>query len=179
MHGEHGNDTQSHWQDDHRPEQRFFRCPVPPEDAAATLRFSGTKLTVELQESSIDGFAVLVQQNQVSKLRLGPRWVLQSASERCEVWPQWLYCASDGRVQIGLRRLQDLTSAPRPRWFPRLGRARPREIDHTLVFASLVLLVALAISLPGLGDVLGTAPWIEKTVRELFAGSAGWLRRGV
>lgn len=172
------NARESGWKDVHEPERQFFRCPVPTEHSAATLRVSGVKIPVELHESSIDGFAVLVQQKYTGRLRLGPRWVLQSASERSEVCPQWLYCAPDGRVQVGLRRLQDLTPAPKPRWLPRLGRSRPRDTDYTLVFAALVLIIGLAVSLPGLGDVLGTAPWIEQTVQDLLGGSLNRISRG-
>jgi hypothetical protein len=159
-----------------QPERQFFKCPIPAEQSAAVLCFSRMKIPAELQESSIDGFSVLVQQQHAGQLRLGPRWVLQSVNERSEVYPQWLYCAPDGRVQIGLRRLQDLT--PKARWFPRLGRSRPREIDHSLLFVSLVLLILLAISLPGIGDLLGTAPWIERTVKEFLGGSLGRVSRG-
>lgn len=80
-----GTGLERHWEDKHRPEQRFFRCPVPIEKSAATLRFSGIKIPVELHEASLDGFAVMVQPKYVSKLRLGPRWVLQSSTERSEV----------------------------------------------------------------------------------------------
>jgi hypothetical protein len=170
-----GIDQERHWEDKHRPEQRFFRCPVPIEKSAATLRFSGTKVPVELHEASIDGFAVLVQQKHVSKLRLGPRWVLQSTNERSEVWPQWLYCAPDGHVQVGLRRLQDLTPPPKLSWRPTLGRSRQREGDPTLLFAAFILLIVLAVSLPGLGDLLGSAAWIEQTLIEIFRSASALL----
>lgn len=163
-----GINSERDWEDKHRPEQRFFRCPVPIEKSAATLRFCGTKVPVELHEASLDGFAVLVQQQHVGKLRLGPRWVLQSADERSEVWPQWLYCAPDGHVQVGLRRLQDLTPPPKMAWRPTLRRSRHRASDPTLLLAAIVLLIVLAISLPGLGDRLGSAVWIEQMLAEIF-----------
>lgn len=174
-----GNGTASerHWEDKHRPEQRFFRCPVPIEKSAATLRFSGTKIPVELHEASIDGFAVLVRPQHVSKLRLGPRWVLQSASERSEVWPQWLYCAPDGHVQVGLRRLQDLTPPPKISWRPTWRRLRHRDSDPTLLFAAIILVIVLAISLPGLGDRLGSAVWIEQTLHEIVRSVSLLLTR--
>jgi hypothetical protein len=178
MSDESENVAEDRWKANHEPERHFFRCPVPRERAEATLRISALKIPVELQESSIDGFAVLVQQKYASKLRLGPRWILQSTCDRTEVNPQWIYCAPDGRVQIGLRRLRDLTDLPKPRWFPRFSLARPRDFDHSLVFAAIVLLSGLALALPGLGDVLGTAPWIEQTAREFLGGPLNRLKRG-
>jgi hypothetical protein len=177
MHADKGNAAETRWQEQHEPERQFFRCAVASENSAATLRFSRTNVPVELHESSIDGFAVLVQQKYIKKIRLGPRWVLQTVHERTEVWPQWVYCAPDGRVQIGLRRLQDLTPAPKPKWWPRL-RSRRGELDHTLFLATLILLLVLALSLPGLGDALGTAPLIEQTLREFVGNSIGRLTRG-
>ncbi len=169
--------SERHWEDPYRPEQRFFRCPVPLERSAATLHFSGTKVPVELHEASIDGFAVLVQPQHIAKLRLGPRWVLQSADERSEVWPQWLYCAPDGHVQVGLRRLQDLTPPPKMSWFPTWRRARCRESDPTLLLVVILLLIVFALSLPGLGDHLGSAALIEQALVEIAYSLALLLTR--
>lgn len=152
-------------------ERRFFRFRVPPSQSNAVVRVGGFKIPVELQESSIDGFAVLVEKNHAAKIRLGQRWILNCKNERTEVFPQWIYCAIDGRLQVGMRRLEDLTPIPKSRFWPRIGRPGYREFDHTLVFAAMTILLFLALALPGLGDLLGTAPWIENTLRELLGGA--------
>lgn len=159
--------SEGYWEDKHRPEQRFFRCPVPIENSAATLRFSGTAVPVEVHESSIDGFSVSVKPQHMSKLRLGPRWVLQSATERSEVWPQWLYCAPDGHVQVGLRRLQDLAPPRKSRWRPRWRNRGRRATDRGLLYSVLILLAALAVCWPSLNERLQESPAAQQALRLL------------
>lgn len=154
---------------DNAAESTFFRCPVPSEQAPATLRFAKTRIEVELYEAAVDGFSVVISAKFASSLRLGPRWILENAVERSEVLPQWIYCAPDGRLQIGLRRLRDLTREPKPSLLPRIG-GRKREIDYSLVFAALVIVILVVLALPGIGDALGTAPWIERAIRTMLRG---------
>jgi hypothetical protein len=53
------------------------------------------------------------------------------------------------------------------------------------MWAGFVLCVAyavvadVALALPGLGDVLGTAPWVEQTARELLGGPLNRLKGGI
>lgn len=164
-----------YWEDRHRPEQRFFRCPVPIENSAATLHFSGTAVPVEVNESSIDGFSVSVKPQHMSKLRLGPRWVLQSATQRSEVWPQWLYCAPDGHVQVGLRRLQDLAPPQKPGWRPRWRNRGRRASDRGLLYSVLILLAALAVCWPSLNERLQQSPAAQQALRLLVSAVSGFV----
>jgi hypothetical protein len=91
----------------------FFRCPVQEEDSAASIIIRGKKIPAKLQDKSIDGFSVLIEPKHVRKLRVGPQWILKSGGEVTEVWAQWMFNAPDGRVQLGLRRLRDLTPQPK------------------------------------------------------------------
>ncbi len=145
----------------------FFRCPVQEEDSVATIVILGKKVPAKLQDKSIDGFSVLVEPKHVRKLQVGPRWILHSGNEVTEVWAQWMFNAPDGRVQLGLRRLQDLTPQPKAPWFPRIGAYRRHSGNPELMIAGLIMFGFLTLSLPGLGDKLGTAGMIQSGLAEV------------
>jgi hypothetical protein len=139
----------------------FFRCPVQEEDSAASIIIRGKKIPAKLQDKSIDGFSVLIEPKHVRKLRVGPQWILKSGGEVSEVWAQWMFNAPDGRVQLGLRRLRDLTPQPKESWFPTLLCYRKHTTNPEVFLAAAVLIAFLALSLPGIGDQLGTSGKIQ------------------
>ena len=147
------------------PDQAFFRCPVQDEDSAATILIRGRKIPVTLQDRSIDGFSVLIDPRYVRKLRVGPRWILKSGGEITEVWAQWMFNAPDGRVQLGLRRLRDLTPQPKASWFPTINSYQKHTQNPELLLAGIVLASFLTLSLPGIGDHLGTSGKIQAGLR--------------
>lgn len=153
--------------DSNASDRGFFRCPVQDENSAATILIRGKKIPVKLQEKSIDGFSILVEPRYVRKLRVGSQWVLKSGGEVTEVWAEWMFNAPDGRVQLGLRRLKDLTPQPKEPWFPRVFSYRRHTSNPELLLAGSVLTGFLALSLPGLGDQLGTAGKIQEGLKIL------------
>jgi len=160
-------------------DRSFFRCQVPNEDSAATIFIRNQKIPVLLQDKSIDGFSVLVERRYTGKLRIGPQWVLQAGDERTEVLAQWMFNAPDGHVQIGLRRLQDLTPQPKSRLFPVGSGYRKNVANPELMFSAMFIIVILGLSLPGLGDHLGTSGYIQGGLTALIeavkdAGKEFW-----
>ncbi|MGV3486198.1 MAG: hypothetical protein ACO1RT_17400 [Planctomycetaceae bacterium] len=149
------------------PEPNFFRCPVQDEDSEATIHIRGKRIPAKLQDKSIDGFTVLIDPRHVRKLRVGPQWMLKSGGEVTEVWAQWMFNAPDGRVQLGLRRLRDLTPAPKDAWFPSIFSYRKHTTNPELLLAGTVLTAFLTLSLPGVGDQLGTAGRIQAGLQVL------------
>ncbi len=145
----------------YEPDRGFFRCPVMAEDAEATILIGRMRIPVKLQDRSIEGFAVLVEPSHVRKLRVGPQWILESDGEVSEVLAQWMFNGPDGRVQLGLRRLRDLTPQSNGSWFPTIFSYRKHTTNPDLLMAAIVLIIFLAISLPGIGDKLGTSGTIQ------------------
>ncbi len=149
-------------------DRSYFRCPVQDEDSAATIVICGKRIPAKLQDKSIDGFSVLVEPKHARKLRVGPQWILRAGGEVTEVWAQWMFNAPDGRVQLGLRRLQDLTPQPKASWLPITSSYRKHTTNPELLLAGIVLAGFLALSLPGLGDRLGTSGKIQDGAKILW-----------
>ena len=156
-----------------QPEASFFRCPVQAEQSTATIRVGRRKTRATVQETSIDGFTVLVEPKYASKLKVGRPWVLEYEGARIEVHPQWFFNSPDGHVQMGLRRLRDLTPPEpiRTSLLARYGGKRYEDPSYSAaVFGGFVLALFSLTALPGLGESLGTSARIQSTVRWLIQG---------
>lgn len=143
----------------------FFRCPVQAEHNQALIRVGRRSSKAEVTETSIDGFTVTVAAKFAKRLNVGRPWVLEYDGTRTEVHPQWIFNSPDGAMQLGLRRLRDLTRPPKIQSgsiLGRIGGKRYEQPGHTAVaFGGFVLFLFSLMSLPGLGDRLGTAPRIQ------------------
>jgi len=151
-----------------KSDRGFFRCPVQDDESSATIHILGKKIPVQLQDRSIDGFSVMVEPRHSRKLQMGPQWILQAGDERVEVLAQWIFNAPDGVIQIGLRRLQDLTPQPKATWFPCHRPYRKNSSNPELLLAGVLLFLILVLSLPGIGDALGTSGTIQQGITILF-----------
>lgn len=156
-----------------RQEEAFFRCPVQEENSRAIIRVGRRKVRATIQETSIDGFTALVSPHDSAKLKVGRPWLLEYAGARIEIHPQWFFNAPDGNVQVGLRRLRDLTP-PEPIRNSLLARYGGRKYEDpsysSLAFGGFVLFLFSLMALPGLGDQLGTATRIQETLQWLVDG---------
>ncbi|MBB3208225.1 hypothetical protein FHS27_004052 [Rhodopirellula rubra] len=154
-------------------DSEFFRCPITAENSSAWLRIRRRRVNVQLQEASIDGFTILVRALDSTQLRIGEPWLLLHDGATLEVQAQWFFQAADGRVQIGLRRLRDLTPPPViGGWLPNIF-ARPKMPDYSsssLVLTCGILLMLLSLALPGVGDKLGTSTRISAAINSVFGG---------
>lgn len=151
----------------------FFRCPVQADQSKAVIRVGRRKAVATVQETSIDGFTVLVPAKSGGVLKVGRTWLLEYQGCRIEVNPEWFFNSPDGRVQMGLRRLRDLTP-PEPIRRSLLLRCTGRRYEDpsytAAVFGGFVLALFSLMSLPGLGDSLGTAHRIQSAVRWIIRG---------
>lgn len=140
-----------------------FRCPVPSDQSRGTIRIGRRKIEASIQDASIEGFTVLIEPKHAKRLAVGVPWKLEYDGALLEIQAQWFFHAPDGRVQVGLRRIRDLTEPERiGTWWPTTDNSRSAEDagSSTLAFAGFVLVLFVALALPGLGDRLGTAPKI-------------------
>ncbi|MGB7326800.1 MAG: hypothetical protein WBD31_18130 [Rubripirellula sp.] len=151
-----------------KPSSGFFRCPISSDRSKATIRVGRRKFAADVHETSIDGFTVLVSPKYSSKLKVGRPWILVYDGTRTEVHPQWMFNAPDGHVQIGLRRLRDLTRPPKVKrsLLSSIGGRKYDDPSYSAVgFGGFVLALFSLMALPGLGDRLGTSDRIQGTVR--------------
>ena len=151
----------------------FFRCPVQAEQSQGVIRVGRSRISTTVQETSIDGFTVLVEHHLASKLKVGRPWILEHEETRVEVHPQWFFNAPEGRAQIGLRRLRDLTRPMKERrsLLTRYGGGRYDDPSvSAAVYGGFVLFLFSLLALPGLGDRLGTATRIQNGFRWVVEG---------
>jgi hypothetical protein len=157
-----------------REEQEvYFRCPIPSDQAKAVLIVGRRSIPILVQEASIDAFTVLVAPKYSSKLKVGRPWTLEYDDTRTEIHPQWIFNSPDGQVQLGLRRLRDLTTQAMVRrsFLTKVGGKRYEDPSFSAAaYGGFVLFLFALMSLPGLGDRLGTAPRIERTLRWIVDG---------
>jgi hypothetical protein len=146
----------------------YFRCPVQSELADARIRCGRRLLRATVQETSIDGYTVLVAPKESRKLKVGKPWVLEFQESFTEVHPQWFFNSADGNVQIGLRRLRDVTPPPRVRQSLLVRWGGSRYADPSVssaMYGGFVLLLFSLLALPGLGDQLGTSSRIQAALK--------------
>lgn len=149
----------------------FSRFRVDTSNARAVVRDGRRKVNATVQETSIDGFTVLMSPKAASKLKVGRPWLIEHEGARIEVHPQWFFNSPDGQVQIGLRRLRDLTP-PEPIRVSLLARIGGRRCEDPSVsavaFGGFVLFLFCLMALPGLGDRLGTSDRIQNGMHWLM-----------
>lgn len=155
------------------PSSEFFRCPVSPERGEAVVRIGRRRLPVEVHEASIDGFTILVHAAQACRLTFGSAWTLNYDGAVLEVHPQWFFNAPDGNVQVGLRRLRDLT--PEPSFTGRWSGWRSRNVESThggppLVLAGTILALIVGLTWTGIGGKLAATPVIGNLVQWVGGG---------
>ena len=158
--------------------QPYYRCAVPDELSRGCLHVGWKKAIASIQETSIDGFTILVPSRFRKALRSKRRWTLEFQSAFFEVAPEWYCETKDGRVQIGLCRLSDLTKPeairrPKVAWHQRAGMHDSGYASS--IFWGLLLAAFMVLALPGVGDQLGTAPiiqssfeWILKSLNQII-----------
>lgn len=154
-------------------EHGYFRCPIQADHGRATIRVGRRKAYAQVQETSIDGFTVLVSPRDASKLKVGRSWVLEYDGTRVEVHAQWFFNSPDGHVQMGLRRLRDLTR-PEPIKISLLAQYGGKRCEDpsfsAAIFGGFVLVLFSIMAMPGLGDSLGTSSRIQDTVQWIIKG---------
>ncbi|WP_372721876.1 hypothetical protein [Novipirellula sp.] len=157
----------------HEGESSFFRCPIQESDGKAVIRIGRRRIPVVVQETSIDGFTLTVAAKHASQIQISGPWELEYADARTEVHPQWIFNAPDGNAQLAVRRLRDLTKPDpiRSTWWPTLRRNRYKQSDNSsLAFGGFVLAFIAMLGLPGIGEKLGSAHYIQAAITWVYKG---------
>jgi hypothetical protein len=161
----------------------FYRCRVAAELAAGKLRVGWHRLDVLVDEKSIDGYTIRIKPQDLAKIKFQRKaWVLEHFEERSEVHPEWFLNHSGESIQMGLRRLADVTPLPHAELSPLRCifsvRALLRRVLGTpeLLLGGAALILLMLLTLPGFGDQLGTAPRIRNGSILLMKLADGALR---
>lgn len=149
----------------------FFRCKIGEGEGKAIVKIGRRKVSVDVSETSIEGFTITVPAKQSNRIQAPGPWVLIYDGTRTEVHPQWIFNSPDGSSQIALRRLRDLTK-PKPVRSSLLVHFGGRRFDNAnnaaIAYGGFVLLFICVLSLPGFGEKLGTAGWIQDGFRSVI-----------
>jgi len=151
----------------------FFRCRVEPIRGDATICVGRKKIPATVQETAIDGFTILVAPKHASSLKVGKPWTLEHDETRIEVHPLWFFNTPDGQVQLGLRRLNDITKPEDDRnsLLIRFGGSRFRDPNcSAAAYGGIVLTLICLLALPGWGDHMGTSDRIQDGFKWLVDG---------
>lgn len=143
----------------------FFRCPIPSDKANGVIRIGRRRLRTSVQETSIDGFTVVVSAKEAPKLQIRSRWVLEHNGTEHEIHPEWFFNSTDGHVQLGLRRLRDLTQ-PGP--IRRTGVRRSigdGQGNGFVILGGAVLIGIALLSMPGVGEKIADVDSVKSLFR--------------
>lgn len=151
------------------PDRSHFRCPVVGEKGKATLRVGFTKIHATVVEASVSGYTITVKAKYAKRLARSKRdWLISYDETKVIVRAQWFSEPQDGLVRIGLHQVKDLTKPEKMKGYSLWTRLKPSFGDSdtaTVAYGGFVLFLFAALSMPGLGDRLGTSNRIQNTVR--------------
>ncbi len=147
-----------------------FRCSIAPEHSSAELRIGRRKYAVNVLDTSRDGFTLRCS-NKVANA-WGERNVrLNFRGDTWEIRRMSSYNESSEAVHVGCKRLRELTKIEEPTsglWSLFTPKLNSTTNDPTFLMFLIVAFLFACVSLPGLGDKLGTAPKIRSGVEAIF-----------
>ena len=154
-------------------ESGFFRCPIVNGRSEATIRIGLKKANATVQETSIDGYTIVVSPKYSSRLKVGKPWILEHDGTKTEVHPLWFFNTPDGNIQLGLRRLRDLTPPDKDSrsLLIRFGGSRFHDPSFSAVaYGGIVLSLICLLALPGWGEHMGTSDRLQDAFHWIMDG---------
>lgn len=146
-----------------------FRCSVAPEHSAATLSVGSRRFRVSVLDTSRKGFTVRIPTAQAQRINGKKKMVLDFAGEQWEVALKSRYIDSENATCLGFARLQDLTKIKQTSgWGFSLHTKTATQADPSFLLFLIFAFVVAAMTLPGIGDSLGTAPKVRDAVRSVI-----------
>ncbi len=143
-----------------------YKCIVSSDNSAAELRVGNKSFSVRVLDLSRDGFTIRVPNAILKKVRSKANLRLEYASELWEVACDGEFSDSSDFTNLGLLRVRDLTKLKMPSGFQfSFGAMFSLNQDPTLLLGLLLAFLAACFCLPGVGDQVGTAPKISRTVK--------------
>ncbi len=162
-------------------EHTYYRCRISDELAAGHLLVGRRRIAVKVDEKSIGGFTIRIEDRDLARLKLNKSLILEHQGERSAVHAEWFLNHTSGNVQLGLRRLADLTPPP-PQPSAIMELITPRHLLRKfadvpeLWLGTAAVLLLMGLTMPGLGDHLGTAPRVRQGSAVLIRTCDEFLR---
>lgn len=150
-------------------QEKVYRCKVVG-DAAAILQVGSKHVNCHVRETSGSGFTVGLEQKLAKKIKLGQKIELRYEDRRILVMAKAFVESVQGEARLMIETIREFE--PKERWAFRLPFSRgSRVINHEsgissgAAYGGFVLVIFCVMSLPGIGDKLGTAPRIETALK--------------
>lgn len=144
---------------------KTYRCKVFG-DSAATLIVNRKALKVDVREKAGNGFTLGINPKLAKKIKTGSQYTLQYDDRRIDIIAEAFVETVQGETRLRVGTIREFE--PKERWAFRLPFMKGNRvfapdcgIDNGTVYAGFVLILFCVMSLPGIGDQLGTAPRIE------------------
>jgi hypothetical protein len=149
-------------------EREEYRCCIVSENSGGLLRVGRKTHKICVVDTSRTGFGIRVPNAVSKKIKDKSKLLLIFGGETWEVALKSRYSEDSQYVNLGLTRVRDLTKITCPRsWGWSLLRNPAAQTDPTfLAFLVLAFLTAV-ITLPGIGDSLGTAPKVREVIESV------------
>ncbi|MFN3192969.1 MAG: hypothetical protein ACE361_20840 [Aureliella sp.] len=139
-----------------------YRCVVAPERSHARIRIGKKRYLVSVLFTSRIGFTIQTTPQLAKKMRYDRVYTLEFGCEVWEVFKESQY--RDGEsMQVGLTRGKEKTKLRQPSTsVPIFLSRRDTHRDGSFLFFMSLILIIASVSLPGIGDSIGTAPRIQR-----------------
>ena len=145
-----------------------FRCAITPDNSSATIKVGRRRISVSLVEVSRVGFTVRMPLKVARRISTSKTYLLTLKSEIWEVQKEADRIQGDAS-DVRFVRVRERTKIklPKNHFGYLIPRFDPRTDPELLLFLMLAFITAI-VSLPGIGDNLGTAPRVRKGVQTIW-----------
>lgn len=149
-------------------QEKTYRCKVVG-DCPATLYDGHKAFRGYVREKSGNGFTIGIDPKYAKKVKSGKSYELRYEDRRVQVMAETFAETVQGEARLQLGTIREFE--PRERWAFRLPFTKgTRVIKHDsfitsgAAYGGFVLVLFCVMSLPGIGEQLGTAPRIESAL---------------
>ncbi len=145
--------------------RRFFRCPIAPENGAATIKIGFGRVRGCVIEKSLTGYTMLLKRRYARRMKIGRKFHMQFDGALMQVQLLRKQNIDKSCTRLALVMSNDYTPPQKVKstcWHALLPSAKPGSGSTQLAFAGFAMVLFCVLSLPGLGDKLGTAEPIQK-----------------
>ncbi len=149
------------------------RQSIEPHEALGFLKREACCATVRLLDKSHSGFTVSIPPNQALLFPGGENAILQVEGSSYHVMISGYYREGSNKSHLGLKLLSESSpastqQAPAAAILPTV-RQQPEGSRERFTNGIYMALLFAIIALPGIGDLLGTAPWIRQHIVNAYS----------
>lgn len=152
-----------------RNAHKEFRCCIASENSAGRLKIAGFWYSACVLDMSRTGYRVRLANSVAKKLRGRRVPVLDFAGEQWEVDVKSRFSNGNEYTELGLARRKELTRYKLPSsWSFVVPNCLNANSDPAFLGFLVLAFLVVVLSLPGIGDTLGTAPKVRHAVKSVL-----------